>query len=68
MSETGSESRETEAWRGRLAGESLPAILRRIFHDRRTGRLTLSREAETLRLFFDSGELRTATSSAIVRR
>lgn len=57
-----------EPWNGRLGGESLPAILRRIFQERRTGRLTLAREAETLRLFFDSGELRTASSSVEGRR
>ena len=59
---------DSEPWGGRLADQSLPAILRRIFRERRTGRLTLSRDAETVRLFFDSGELRTATSSVEGRR
>jgi len=58
----------SEPWTGRLAERSLPAILRAIFRERRTGRLTLTREAETLRLFFDAGELRTATSSVEGRR
>ena len=57
-----------EPWSGRLAERSLPAILRAIFRERRTGRLTLTRDTETLRLFFDSGELRTATSSVEGRR
>jgi len=57
-----------EPWSGTLGGESLPAILRRVFHERRTGRLTLSREGESLRLFFQAGELRTATSSVEGRR
>ena len=58
----------SEPWAGRLAERSLPAILRAIFRERRTGRLTLKRDVETLRLFFDSGELRTATSSVEGRR
>jgi tetratricopeptide (TPR) repeat protein len=57
-----------EPWSGNLGGENLPAILRRVFHERRTGRLTLSREGESLRLFFQSGELRTASSSVEGRR
>jgi len=57
-----------EPWSGGLGAESLPAILRRVFHERRTGRLTLSREGESLRLFFQSGELRTASSSVEGRR
>lgn len=56
------------AWSGRLESESLPRVLRRIFAERRNGKLTLNREGETIRLFFDSGELRTATSSVEGRR
>jgi len=55
-------------WSGQLSEESLPAVLRRVFAEKRTGRLTLAREAETIRLFFDAGELRTATSSVESRR
>ncbi|HKB72349.1 MAG TPA: DUF4388 domain-containing protein [Thermoanaerobaculia bacterium] len=57
-----------EPWSGDLSAEPLPQILRRIFAERRTGRLTFTRESETIRLFFDAGELRTATSSVEGRR
>lgn len=57
-----------EPWSGLLTDEALPVVLRRVFAEKRTGRLTLSRESETVRLFFDSGELRTATSSIEARR
>jgi len=57
-----------EAWGGRLSDEPLPQILRRIFAGRRTGRLTFIRDAETIRLFFNAGELKTATSSTEGRR
>ncbi len=61
-------SETAEAWSGSIAAEPFPAILRRIFAERRTGRLSFQRESETLRLFFDRGELRTATSSTEGRR
>lgn len=51
------------AFRGRLDEVPLPEILRRIFLEQRKGTLTLSRGGEVRRLFFDKGELRTATSS-----
>ncbi|HWC65857.1 MAG TPA: DUF4388 domain-containing protein, partial [Thermoanaerobaculia bacterium] len=57
-----------EPWVGDLSTEPLPQILRRIFAERRTGRLTFTRESEAIRLFFDAGELRTATSSSEGRR
>lgn len=57
-----------EPWSGDLSADPLPQILRRIFAERRTGRLTFTRESETIRLFFDAGELRTATSSSEGRR
>jgi tetratricopeptide (TPR) repeat protein len=61
-------SETAQAWSGSVAAEPFPAILRRIFAERRTGRLTFVRESETIRLFFDHGELRTATSSIEGRR
>jgi tetratricopeptide (TPR) repeat protein len=57
-----------EAWVGKLSAEPFPQILRRIFSERRTGRLTFVRDPETIRLFFDAGELRTATSTVEGRR
>jgi len=51
------------AFRGRLEDAPLPEILRRIFLEQRKGTLTLSRGEEVRRLFFEKGELRTATSS-----
>ncbi|HET7453295.1 MAG TPA: DUF4388 domain-containing protein [Thermoanaerobaculia bacterium] len=57
-----------EPWVGKLSAEPFHQILRRIFADRRTGRLTFVREPETIRLFFDAGELRTATSTVEGRR
>jgi len=49
--------------RGSLADAPLPQILRRIFLDRLKGTLTLTRAGEVRRLFFEKGELKTATSS-----
>jgi hypothetical protein len=51
------------AFRGRIEDAPLPEILRRIFLEQRKGTLTLARDAEARRLFFEKGELRTATSS-----
>lgn len=52
------------AFRGRLDETPLPEILRRIFLEQRKGTLTLSRGVDVRRLFFEKGELRTATSSS----
>lgn len=56
------------AFRGRLEEDPLPEILRRIFLEQRKGTLTLSRGDERRRLFFEKGELRTATSSRETQR
>ncbi|MDQ5857774.1 MAG: DUF4388 domain-containing protein [Acidobacteriota bacterium] len=56
------------AFRGRLETVPLPEILRRIFLEQRKGTLTLSRAEEVRRLFFEKGELRTATSSREAQR
>src|SRR5712691_1586422 len=48
---------------GSLAETPLPQVLRRIFLENRKGTLTLTRREETRNLFFENGELRTATSS-----
>src|SRR5215813_14709282 len=50
-------------FRGSLAETHLPQVLRRIFLERLKGTLTLVRGDETRHLFFEKGELRTATSS-----
>jgi len=51
------------AFRGILAETPLPQVLRRIFLEGLKGTLTLVRGDETRHLFFEKGELRTATSS-----
>ena len=56
------------AFRGRIEEAPLPEILRRIFLEQRKGTLTLTRDGETRRLFFDKGELKTATSSRETQR
>jgi len=56
------------AFRGRLEEVPLPEILRRIFLEQRKGTLTLSRGEDVRRLFFEKGELRTATSSREAQR
>jgi len=61
-------ARPEPAFRGRLEEVPLPEILRRIFLEQRKGTLTLSREDEERRLFFEKGELRTATSSREAQR
>ncbi len=50
-------------FRGSLAETPLPQVLRRIFLESLKGTLTLVRRDETRHLFFEKGELRTATSS-----
>ncbi len=50
-------------FRGSLAENPLPQVLRRIFLEGLKGTLTLVRGDETRHLFFEKGELRTATSS-----
>jgi len=50
-------------FRGSLAETPLPQVLRRIFLEGLKGTLTLVRGDETRHLFFEKGELRTATSS-----
>jgi len=50
-------------FRGSLAEIPLPQVLRRIFLEGLKGTLTLVRGDETRHLFFEKGELRTATSS-----
>jgi len=49
--------------RGSLTDAPLPQILHRIFLEQLKGTLTLTRSGEVRRLFFDKGELKTATSS-----
>ena len=51
------------AFRGSLSETPLPQVLRRIFLEGLKGTLTLVRGDETRHLFFEKGELRTATSS-----
>src|SRR5678815_1741659 len=50
-------------FRGSLSETPLPQVLRRIFLEGLKGTLTLVRGDETRHLFFEKGELRTATSS-----
>lgn len=50
-------------FRGFLKESPLPQVLRRIFLERLKGTLTLVHGGETRHLFFEKGELRTATSS-----
>jgi tetratricopeptide (TPR) repeat protein len=50
-------------FRGSLAETPLPQVLRRIFLEGLKGTLTLVHGDETRHLFFEKGELRTATSS-----
>ena len=50
-------------FRGSLAATPLPHVLRRIFLQGLKGTLRVSRRDETRNLFFEKGELRTATSS-----
>ncbi len=56
-------STQRTAFRGFLAETPLPQVLRRIFLESLKGTLTLVRGDETRHLFFEKGELRTATSS-----
>ncbi|MGE5277016.1 MAG: DUF4388 domain-containing protein [Acidobacteriota bacterium] len=56
-------STQRTAFRGFLAETPLPQVLRRIFLEGLKGTLTLVRGDETRHLFFEKGELRTATSS-----
>jgi curved DNA-binding protein CbpA len=49
--------------RGSLAATPLPGVLRRIFRKGLKGTLRVFRKDETRNLFFEAGELRTATSS-----
>ncbi len=51
------------AFRGSLAETPLPQVLRRIFLEGLKGTLSLVHGDETRHLFFEKGELRTATSS-----
>ena len=50
-------------FRGSFDETPLPQILRQIFVDQLRGTLTLTRGDDVRRLYFDKGELRTATSS-----
>jgi curved DNA-binding protein CbpA len=50
-------------FRGSLSETPLPQVLRRIFLENLKGTLTLVHGDETRHLFFEKGELRTATSS-----
>lgn len=52
-----------KGFRGSLAATPLPQVLRRIFLDGLKGTLRLVRRDEVRNLFFEKGELRTATSS-----
>lgn len=49
--------------RGSLGPNALPQLLRKVFVERRTGTLSLSRSDETTHFFFEAGELHTATST-----
>ncbi|HEX9150168.1 MAG TPA: DUF4388 domain-containing protein [Thermoanaerobaculia bacterium] len=51
------------AFRGSLEETPLPQILRRVFVQQLRGTLTLTRREDVRRLYFEKGELRTATSS-----
>lgn len=51
------------AFRGSLQETPLPQILRRVFIEQLRGTLTLTRGDDLRRLYFEKGELRTATSS-----
>lgn len=51
------------ALRGSIDATPLPQILREIFLDQLRGTLTLARGEDVRRLYFEKGELRTATSS-----
>ena len=55
--------RTTSGFRGSLRESPLPQVLRRIFLESLKGTLSLVRGDETRHLFFEKGELRTATSS-----
>lgn len=55
-------------FQGSLAATPLPQVLRRIFVRRMKGTLRLVRQEETRNLFFENGELRTATSSREVQK
>src|SRR5262244_1875854 len=54
---------KSPGFRGALKETPLPQVLRRIFIERLKGTLTLVHGDETRNLFFEAGELRTATSS-----
>ena len=54
---------KSPGFRGSLKEIPLPQVLRRIFLERLKGTLTLVHGDETRHLFFEKGELRTATSS-----
>jgi Domain of unknown function (DUF4388)/DnaJ domain len=54
--------------RGSLGQTPLPQILRWIFLDQLRGTLTLTRGGDVRRLYFEKGELRTATSSRETQR
>ncbi|HEU5251052.1 MAG TPA: DUF4388 domain-containing protein [Thermoanaerobaculia bacterium] len=56
------------AFRGSLSDTPLPQILRRIFIEQLRGTLTVTHGEEVRRLFFEKGELRTATSSREAQR
>ena len=60
---TGSGAPDRTAFRGSIAQTPLPQILRRIFVEQLRGTLMLTRESDVRRLYFEKGELRTATSS-----
>ncbi|MGH9443652.1 MAG: DUF4388 domain-containing protein [Thermoanaerobaculia bacterium] len=51
-----------------LLDHSLPEALKSVLEARRTGTLTMTRPGEEIHLFFESGELRTAVSTAAGRR
>ena len=53
----------SQEFRGTLGPNTLPQLLRRVFVERRTGTLSLSRSDETTHFFFEAGELHTATST-----
>lgn len=54
--------------RGSLGDTPLPQILHRIFLEQLKGTLTLTHGGEVRRLFFEKGELRTATSSRATQK
>jgi len=63
MSEPSLDSEASTGWFGRLSETPLFEVLRRVQRQRLTGTLTVSKEDQSRRFYFQDGELRTANSS-----